>query len=153
MRCHRWEHHALVLCTLVGALPAWGQNTAEVRGKITDATRKPVVSAFVVLTAQDTSLMRAVSSGEAGGFEFASLPIGTYHLQVTADDFLTFEASSVRASIGQVVTLDVVLSQKQETAGSLRAGNANMIEAGNAQLGVVMGDIDVTQLPLKSRDT
>src|SRR4029077_9725071 len=102
---------------------------------------------------QDTSLMRAASSGEAGEFEFASLPIGPFRRQGTAHDFLTFEASSVRASIGQVVTLDVVLSQKQETAGSLRSGNANMIEAGNAQLGVVMGDLDVTQLPLKSRDT
>jgi outer membrane receptor protein involved in Fe transport len=153
MRRYHRAAYALVLCTLVGALPAWGQNTAEVRGKITDATQKPVVSAFVVLTAQDTSLMRAASSGEAGEFEFASLPIGTYHLQVTADDFLTFEASGVRASIGQVVTLDVVLSQKQETAGSLRAGNGNMIEGGNTQLGVVMGDLDVTQLPLKSRDT
>jgi hypothetical protein len=62
-----------------------------------------VVSAFVVITAQDTSFMRAATTDEAGEFEFASLPIGTYQLQVKADDFLTFEASRVRASIGQVV--------------------------------------------------
>jgi hypothetical protein len=39
------------------------------------------------------------------------------------------------------------------SAGSLRNGKATMIEAGNAQLGIVMGDLYVTQLPLKSRDT
>ncbi len=143
---------ALVFCALL-AFPAWGQNTAEVRGKVTDASHKPVVSAFVLITAQDTSLMRAATTDDAGEFEFSSLPIGTYHLQVKADDFLAFEASGLRASIGQVVNLDVVLSQKQGSAGSLHTGNAPMIEAGNAQLGVVMGDLDVTQLPLKSRDT
>ncbi len=144
--------NALVFCALL-ALPAWGQNTAEVRGKVTDASHKPVVSAFVIITAQDTSFMRAASTDDAGEFEFPSLPIGTYHLQVKADDFLTFEASGVRASIGQVVNLDVALSQKQDSAGSLHTGNATMIEAGNAQLGVVMGDLYVTELPLKSRDT
>jgi len=144
--------NALVFCALL-ALPAWGQNTAEVRGKVTDACHEPVVSAFVIITAQDTSFMRAATTDDAGEFEFASLPIGTYQLQVKADSFLTFEASRVRASIGQVVSLVVVLSQRQDTAASLQTGNATMIEAGNAQLGVVMGDLDVTQLPLKSRDT
>jgi len=144
---------ALLICVLLGTLPSWGQSTAEVRGKVTDAFHKPVVSAFVIITAQDTSLMRAATTDDAGEFEFASLPIGTYQMQVKAEGFLAFEASSVRASIGQVVNLEVVLSQKQGSGGFLRAGNATMIEAGNAQLGLVMGDLDVAQLPLKSRDT
>jgi hypothetical protein len=135
------------------ALFAWGQNSTEVRGKVADGSRKPVVSAFVIVTAQDTSLMRAATTDDAGEFEFASLPIGTYRLQVKAEGFVVFEASRIRASIGEVVSLDVVLSQRQDFAGSLRAGNATMIEAGNAQLGVVMNDLDVTELPLKSRDT
>ena len=151
-RFHRWLTNTLVVGASL-AFPAWGQNTAEVRGEVTDASHQPVVSAFVLITAQDTSFMRAASTDDAGEFEFPSLPIGTYQLQVKADDFLTFEASGIRASIGEVVNLDVVLSQKQGSAGSLRNGKATMIEAGNAQLGIVMGDLYVTQLPLKSRDT
>ena len=153
MRPFDWGVTTVLLVACLGALPSWGQSTAEVRGKVTDASHKPVVSAFVIVTSKDTSLMRAASTDDAGVFEFASLPIGTYQLQVKADDFLPFEASDVRASIGQVVNLDVVLSQKQGTAGTVRTREASMIEAGNAQLGVVMSDLDVTQLPLKSRDT
>jgi len=154
---HRWLTKTLVVCASL-AFPVWGQNTAEVRGKVTDASHQPVVSAFVIITAQDASFMRAASTDDAGEFEFPSLPIGTYQMQVEADDFLDFEARGIRASIGQVVKLEVVLSQKQGSlkqgaAGSLRNGNATMIEAGNAQLGVVMGDVYVTELPLKSRDT
>ena len=97
--------------------------------------------------------MRAATTDDGGEFEFTSLPIGTYDLQVKADNFLTFEASGVRASIGEVVNLDVILSQSQDSAGALHPGNATMIEAGTVQLGVVMGNLDITQLPLKSRDT
>ena len=153
-KMRRWDRTVMVtlaLCGLLG-LPALGQSTAEVRGKVTDAAGKPVASAFVIVTSQDTSLMRAASTDEAGVFEIASLPIGTYEVQVKADDFLPFEAKGIRASIGQVVNLEIVLSQKQGSAGSMRAGEASMVEAGNAQLGVVMGALDVTQLPLKSRD-
>jgi hypothetical protein len=58
-----------------------------------------VVSAFLIITAQDTSFMRAETTDDAGEFAFASLPIGTYHLQVKADDFLPFEASGLRANL------------------------------------------------------
>ena len=71
---------------------------AEVRGNVTDGSHKPVVSAFVILTAQDTSVMRAATTDDAGEFAFASLPIGTYDLQVKADSFVTFHLASVRAS-------------------------------------------------------
>jgi hypothetical protein len=153
MRRHRqWFINALVGWAGI-VLPAWGQNTAELRGKVTDGARRPVVSAFVIVAAQDTSLMRAASTDDAGAFEFAALPIGTYQLQVKADGFGDFKASGVRASIGEVVNLEVIVSQRQNVPGSLRAGTPSMIEAGNAQLGVVMSDLEVTELPLKSRDT
>src|ERR1700733_10545562 len=96
-RLDRWIAKTLVLCGLL-VFPAWGQNTAEVRGRIVDSSDKPVVSAFVVLTAQDTSLMRAASTDDAGAFEFASLPIGNYYLQVKAEAFRRFDANAVRAS-------------------------------------------------------
>lgn len=143
---------ACMFCACL-ALSAWGQNTAEVRGKVTDSSRQPVVSAFVIVTAQDTSLMRAATTDDAGAFEFAALPIGSYQLQVKADGFLALEATSLRASIGQVIDLNIVLSQKRDLPSSLQTANAPMVESGNAQLGVVMGELEVTELPLKSRDT
>src|SRR5207302_2001939 len=84
-RLHRWSR-VLVLCIWL-VLPARGQNMAEVRGNVTDGSHKPVVSAFVILTAQDTSVIRAATTDDAGEFAFASLPIGTYDLQVKADSF------------------------------------------------------------------
>ena len=69
---------ALLVCVLLGANLAWGQSTAEIRGKVTDGSHQPVVSAFILVTGQDASLMRAATTDDAGEFEFASLPIDTY---------------------------------------------------------------------------
>jgi hypothetical protein len=142
-----------VLCLLFGLVPSWAQTTGEVRGKVTDVSQKPVVSAFVIITGRDTSFMRAATTDDAGEFEFSSLPVGTYHIQIKADGFPDFEAIGVRASIGQVKQLDIVLSQKKGSSGPRYTDSTGIIEAGNAQLGVVMSDTEVTELPLKSRDT
>jgi hypothetical protein len=131
-------------------LSSGAQSTAEVQGKVQDSAHHPVVSAFVIITAQDTSLMRAATTNEAGYFEFPSLPVGTYDLEIKAEGYPTFSSKSVRASIGRVVKFDVVLGQVAATSGGSPDGS--MVETQNAQLGVVMGEAEVSKLPLKSRD-
>lgn len=143
----------LALGMFLCALPLWGQNTAELRGRVLDAAERPVVSAFVVITAQDASLMRAASSNESGAFALPALPVGTYSLHVAADGFNSYDTNGIRASIGEVVELDIILSQPGAASGSLRKTEAPMVETSNTQLGVVMESTAVTQLPLKSRDT
>ena len=144
-------------CLLYSALcatPCWSQSTAEIRGRVLDESHRPVVSAFVILTAQDTSTMRAASTDEAGEFAFPALLVGTYALQVNADGFVSFDSKEVRASIGQVTRLEIVLYTQASGSVQRRTGTAtSLVETGNAQLGVVMSQNEVVQLPLKSRDT
>jgi carboxypeptidase family protein len=137
---------------LIWSLLGWGQNTAEVQGRVKDPASHPVVSAFVIITSQNTALMRAATTDDSGEFRFNSLPVGRYKLQIKADGFLNFESDDVRANIGQVVRLDIQLGV---TAGQaqVRGAGASMIETSDTQLGVVMDNFDLTHLPLKSRDT
>ena len=44
-RFNRWVTTVVVLYVSLGALPSWGQSSAEVRGKVTDPSHKPVVAA------------------------------------------------------------------------------------------------------------
>jgi hypothetical protein len=148
----QWLIAAVLLFILCGLLPLWGQSTAEVRGRVLDSSHHPVVSAFVIMTAQDTSLMRAATTDEAGEFAFPSLPVGNYTLEVKADGFQPFTSSDLRASIGKVVRLEIALGQ-QGASPSRPAPHESLVETSNAQLGVVMGEGEVTKLPLKSRDT
>jgi len=136
------------------AAGCWAQNTAEIRGHVENSLHQPVVSAFVILTAHETSLIRAASTDDAGEFAFPAIPVGTYTLQVSADGFATFDSNQVRASIGEVTRLDIVMGTKNK--GSVHARNipiGSSVETSSAQIGVVMSRDEVTQLPLKSRDT
>jgi len=105
-----------------------------------------------MITAQDTSLMRAATTDDAGAFAFPSLPVGSYELHVKAETFPEFIAKDVRASIGQVVKFDIRLGQSNNPAQNQTRPAASLVETENAQLGVVMGSDEVASLPLKSRD-
>lgn len=151
----KWTSTFVVLLAVLWALPLRAQSTAELRGKVTDASHRPVVSAFVIATAEDTSVMRAATTNDGGEFELPSLPVGTYHVEITADEYANprYSASGIRLSIGQVINLNIVLGSEKTSSAIGQAGNTPMVETGNAQLGVVMGAMEVTELPLKSRDT
>ena len=144
---------ALLLFCAVSLLPCWGQSTAEVRGRVLDPAHHPVVSAFVMITARDTSLMRAATTDERGEFAFPSLPVGEYDVELKVDGYPTFTSKGLKASIGQVVRLDVILGSAEANSGSNRQSDISLVETGNSQLGVVMGEGELTRLPLKSRDT
>lgn len=112
-----------------------------------------MTSAFVIVTAKDTSLMRAASTDDAGEFTLPALPVGVYSVQVKADGFADFDSKDIRASIGEVVRLSITLAPTGSVSHVLDLSVKSLVESGNAQLGVVMSEGEVTQLPLKSRDT
>jgi hypothetical protein len=137
------------LMTLLWSLSGWGQNTAELRGRVLNPQHQPVVSAFVIIPGDDTSFMRAATTDDGGYFAFPSLPVGSYGLEVKADGFPNFSSENVRASIGRVVSLDITLGQAGTSEVSRNSSGAPLVETGNAQLGAVMGEGEVTKLPLK----
>src|SRR5438105_9605247 len=126
----------LAVFILLWPLALRAQNSAEIQGRVLDATHRPVVSAFVIITGQDISCMRAATTDEDGRFVFPSLPIGTYLLEVKADGYPPSSAKDVRASISEVVKLDITLGQ-DSARSSNRPSSGSLVESDNAQLGVV----------------
>src|SRR2546421_12871674 len=110
----------LILCLILSAL-GWGQNTAEVQGQVVDSSGHPAVSAFVIITSRDTSLIRAATSDDSSNFEFTSLPVGSYSLEVKADGYLTYQTRDLRTSIGQVIRILIVISGNEALSLPLHA--------------------------------
>src|SRR5450755_4761387 len=100
---------ALLMFSLLCSVVVWGQNTAELQGRVVDSSGHPAVSAFVIITSHDTSLIRAATTDDSGNFEFTSLPVGSYSLEVKADGFPNSQTRDLRASIGQVIGIEIVL--------------------------------------------
>jgi hypothetical protein len=144
----------IIVCLVAALSPLCllAQNTAELRGTVADIGGAAVVSAFVVVQSTDTSVMQAATTNETGVFEFSALPVGSYHVQVKADGFRTVIFSGVRISIGQVVNLNVKMVPGQGVMEQSQTGASGLVDAGDTQLGMVMGNSLISALPLKSRD-
>lgn len=141
-----------LVCLLLTAALLNAQSTADIRGTVTDSSHKPIVSAFVIISANNGAFMRAETTDDSGDFIFTGVPVGTYDLEVKVDGERVYSATNIRASIGEVVRLSI-LSGSSASASSGTVAQPSMIEASKAQLGVVMDSLDATALPLKSRDT
>ena len=144
---------ALVAMFFVCCASSWAQNTAELQGRVVDPSGHPAVSAFVIITSHDTSLIRAATTDDSGNFEFTSLPVGNYSLEVKADGFPNSQTRDVRASIAQVIRIEIVLGSNDAHISTHGNTGTSVVDTSNTQLGVVMGDLDVAELPLKSRNT
>jgi outer membrane receptor protein involved in Fe transport len=144
---------ALLMFSLLCSVVVWGQNTAELQGRVVDSSGHPAVSAFVIITSHDTSLIRAATTDDSGNFEFTSLPVGSYSLEVKADGFPNSQTRDLRASIGEVIRIGITLGGNNVLSAPRRGSGTSVVETSNTQLGVVMGELEITNLPLKSRDT
>jgi hypothetical protein len=109
---------ALSLTSLaVGALaisaPAVAQDytSGGVGGTVTDEAGTPVSGATVTLTSTDQGFTRDTTTSSGGSFRFASLPTGTYTVNVSSASTPDFTATDVRVIAGQTASLAIALPE------------------------------------------
>src|ERR1700733_7500133 len=80
---------------------AWGQmNTAEIGGRVQDATGGVLPGATVTIRHLDTKQEFTAVSNSAGEYLFAQVPVGAYSLTVTAADFKQSEVPRLEFHAG-----------------------------------------------------
>ena len=135
------------LCALVKAQTPIG----TLEGQITDPAAALVSNAEVSVHNAQTGLTRTVHSSRQGTFHFSDLPVGSYLLEVNAQGFATYSASSIRIDIGQVVTWPVQLQIASEHNEVNVSGEAVTVDT-SPTLGNVVSEREAVDLPLNGRD-
>jgi hypothetical protein len=129
------------------------QTTGAIRGTVTDGTGAAVPGAIVIARLADTNAQHSVASSGLGEFTFPQLPVGSYVVTAAAAGFAERDTPGVDVQIGHVTRLDVVLKLGEQTdTVVVRAGGA-AVETQSTQLGAVMAETAVRELPLSTRDT
>jgi len=145
------------LFALLGVLaigePAWGQTTGSIRGTVKDPSGAIVPSAQVTATLAGTATARMVAVQSDGSFEIAELAVGSYEVTIEAAGFKKFVVKALAVDIGRVAVVNATL----EVGGSAQTvtveGESTQVETTSTQLGAVMNDVAVTELPLSTRNT
>lgn len=105
------------LCALLVLTSAlWSQAMfATLTGVVTDSSGAVMANVQVTLRNADSGDQRQTTTDNQGYYTFASVPVGTYNLNITANGFQTYQASGIAMGGGE----------KRNVNASMQVGSTN----------------------------
>jgi len=150
----RWN--AVCLAVAISFLPvtlfAQGAN-GRIVGRVADPTGAVLAHAKITLTNEATSISRDTLTNDSGDYTFVEVVPGTYTVTFELAGFKTNVQKNIIVDVNQVVTLNSTLQigASQETVEV--TSEAPQVDTTSTQLGAVINDRSVNELPLNTRDT
>jgi hypothetical protein len=140
---------SLLIPTLLFAQGASGR----ILGRVADPTGAILAKVKVTLVNEATGISRDANTSDSGDYSFVDVAPATYTLQFELTGFKKNEQKGVIVDVNQVVTLNSTLQigGSQETVEV--TSEAPQVDTTSTQLGAVINDRSVNELPLNTRDT
>jgi hypothetical protein len=144
---------ALVMGLVVPALLPAQTTSGRMLGRVTDSSGAIIGNVKVTITNQGTSISRSVLTNDTGDYNFVEVVPGTYTVTFELTGFKKNVQKGVIVDINQVITLNSTLQigGAQEVVDV--TSEAPQVDTTSTQLGAVINDRSVNELPLNSRDT
>lgn len=143
-----------LLSTLFLILPAFGQSTGgRVLGRVADPTGAVVNGVKVTLINEATGVARDTTTNESGDYTFVEVVPGNYRAEYSLAGFKKFVRTSITLDVNQVLTLNATLQPGGASEVVEVTSLAPLVDTTSTQLGAVVDDRSVSQLPLNARDT
>ena len=141
-----------VLCvSLMIPMALLAQSTATLRGTVTDESGAVVPNATITARNQATGIERTTVSDSSGNYQLASLPIGTYDVDVKATGMAAQTAKGLVLNVSQTVTRDFKVGIKQANEVVNVNGEVPVVETSTMTVGQVVDQRTVQEIPLNGR--
>jgi len=141
-----------LLAVLVSS--AMGQSTAgRIVGRVADPTGAVLATVKITLTNTATSVSRSTQTNESGDYSFVEVVPGVYQIEFELTGFKKNVQKNVTVDVNQVVTLNSVLQIGAQQEVVEVTSEAPQVDTTSTQLGAVINDRSVNELPLNARDT
>lgn len=127
-------------------------NTASLLGSVTDSSGAAVTGATVSISNVGTQSTQTTTTSDAGSYVFERLLVGDYKLVVTAAGFKRFERTDIKLDATQRAKIDVIMEVGVVTESITVSTGAPLVSTQNTELGVVIGEQQVRNLPLNGRN-
>jgi carboxypeptidase family protein len=133
-------------------LPAQGAS-GRIVGRVADPSAAVLAQVKITLTNEATGISRDALTNDSGDYSFVEVAPGTYTVQFELAGFKKNVQKNVIVDVNQVVTLNSTLQigGAQETVEV--TSEAPQVDTTSTQLGAVINDRSVNELPLNTRDT
>ena len=149
----------LAFCLLLAIATAFSpvimlcqSSSSAVNGVVTDPADARVPGAKVTLRNVDTNVERVTVSNSAGDYFFSNVPPARYTLTFAARNFQTETISAFEVAVAQAVTMNATLRIGDVAQSVTVEATGAQVESSTAQLGTVIGEKAVNDLPLNGRN-
>src|ERR1700751_2798805 len=141
-----------VSLTIPALLSAQG-TTGRIVGRVADPGGAVLANVKVSLVNEGTSVSRDSKTNENGDYDFVEVPVGTYRLEFDLTGFKKNVRRGVSLDINQVITFNMTMQVGAAQEVVDVTSEAPLVETTSTQLGTVVNDRAIVQLPLNERDT
>jgi hypothetical protein len=141
------------LLVLSGVPWAWAQVTSgSIAGQVTDQSQAVIPGVSVTLINEGTEARRTATTDGSGGYVFPLVAPGRYKIVAEAQGFKSYEASGLQVQVSQAVTHQISLEVGDTATRLAVVATAPVLEQRNAEIGQVIGQREVVELPLNGRN-
>ncbi|MEN6535732.1 MAG: TonB-dependent receptor [Bryobacteraceae bacterium] len=126
--------------------------TAQITGRIADASDAIVTGGHVVVLNTATGIQRETASNEAGYYTVALLPKGSYQVTVKRDGFRTITRSGIELDEGQALRLDFRLEVGQVTEAIEVHAASTLLDTTTTAMSTVVPNQRIEDLPMAGRN-
>ena len=155
-RAHRFlrffSWFLLFLCLFfLYLLPAAGQVTANLSGRVTDQTGAAITGAAVTAKNVGTGLTRNTITDQAGRYQLVALPIGSYELRASKSGFAEEVRSGIVLLVGQDATADMSLQVGKVNEQVKVTSDVPIVNTTTQDISGLINEKEVKALPLNGR--
>ncbi len=141
-----------VFCLGVISLPAWAQlSTAQIAGRVTDATGAVLPGVTVTATQTNTAQVRSTVTNESGTYVLPNLPTGPYRLEVALAGFRTYVQTGLVLQVAASPSINAVLELGEVSETVSVNAAAPLVEVQRAGISEVVENERIVELPLQGR--
>ncbi|HKQ88466.1 MAG TPA: carboxypeptidase regulatory-like domain-containing protein [Candidatus Acidoferrales bacterium] len=140
---------------VMGALfcvPASAQvNSAEISGRVEDASGGGIGGATVTVKTLETGATKTVTTDSVGNFEVLSLPVGPQEVRAAKDGFKSTVRTGINLEVGQNATVNLQLEIGEVIQEVTVQGDAPVVNTTTASISGMVGEREIKELPLNGR--
>jgi Carboxypeptidase regulatory-like domain len=137
----------------ISSQTVWGQTTTgQITGTVEDATGAALPGAAVQAINTGTQVSRRVQTGASGGYVLPLLPPGNYQVLITKPGFQSLTENAVKLDVNQSLSINPKLTVGGTSETVQVQADSELLEATTSNLGTVIGERPVKDLPLNGRN-
>jgi len=122
-------------------------------GQVSDPSGAVLAGVQVTLVNEASGVSRTTTTNESGDFSFLEAPVGTYRFEFDLAGFKNNIRRGVLLQLNQVVTVNMTMQVGERREVVEVTSSAPLVDTTSTQLGAVINDRSIAQLPLNERDT